>query len=210
MVYFIPKFTIIPIVKLYVKEVNGIENLPKHGACIIAANHSSYMDHMIIGACIISQVNRKFHFLAKKEHFDSFLQRAWHRYMAAIPVDRQKGGEEALAGAIKALKQGKIIAIYPEGTRAFTGKLQRAKTGIARLAILSKAPVLPIGLIGTFEILPKGRYIPKAKRAVLNIGKPMYFEKYYGNPITKRLLREITTKIMKEIAKLSNQKYNFD
>jgi len=90
-----------------------------------------------------------------------------------------------------------------------TGKLQRAKTGIARLAIISKAHVVPIGLIETFEILPKGKYIPKFKRAVMSIGKPMCFPEYYNKKINKKILREVTTRIMKEIAKLSKQKYNF-
>ena len=107
------------------------------------------------------------------------------------------------------MKSGKIIAIHPEGTRTLTGKLQQGKTGIARLALAAKAPVLPIGLIGTFEILPKGKHIPKFKKAAMNIGKLMAFEKYYNKKITKSLLRKITNKIMHEIAKLSNQKYDF-
>lgn len=209
MVYLIPKLAIIPVVKLYVKKVDGLENLPKKGACIIAANHASYMDHMIIGAYIISHLNRKFHFLAKKEHFDNAFKKTWHDYIGAIPLDRQKGGKKALKLAVKALKEGKIIAIHPEGTRSLTGKLQKAKTGVARLALLSKAPVIPIGLIGTFEILPKGKYMPKFKRAVINIGKPMRFPEYYDKKINKRMMIKVTDRIMKEIAKLCRQKYDF-
>ncbi|MEK6828136.1 MAG: lysophospholipid acyltransferase family protein [Nanoarchaeota archaeon] len=207
MVYFITKLTIIPLVKLWVSKVNGIENLPK-GAFIAAANHASYMDHLIIAGYIISHLNRKVHFLAKKEHFDNIFKKAWHTYAGAIPLDRQSGGEETLKWAVKALKDGKIIAIHPEGTRSLTGKLQKAKTGVAKLALLSRAPVVPIGIIGTFEILPKGKYIPKAKKAIMNIGKPMRFPQY--KKINKKILREVTTRIMKEIAKLSKQKYDFD
>lgn len=210
MVHDIPKITIVPIIQLWVKKINGLENVPKKGAFIAAANHASYMDHLIVGSTFIPHLDKKIHYLAKKEHFNNFFERKWHNYVGAIPVDRQQGGGKALKLAITMLNRGEIIAIYPEGTRTLTGKMQRAKTGIARLALLSKAPVLPIGLIGTFEILPKGRYIPKAKRAVMNIGKPMTFEKYYNKPVTKRLLREITGKIMKEIARLSNQEYDFD
>ncbi len=209
MVYLIPKLTIIPIVKLWVKEANGLENLPKKEPFIIAANHVSYMDHMIIGAYVISKLNRKIHFLAKKEHFDKPLERAWHNYIGAIPLNREKGGKKALNLAVKALKNNSIISIYPEGTRTLTGKIQKAKTGVARLALLSKIPVIPIGLIGTFKILPKGKYIPKFKRAVMNIGKQMHFPEYYNKKINKRMLREVTNKIMKEIARLSKQKYNF-
>ncbi|MBI2656242.1 1-acyl-sn-glycerol-3-phosphate acyltransferase [Candidatus Woesearchaeota archaeon] len=210
MVYATTKLTIIPTVKLWVRKVNGLENLPKEGAFIAAANHASYFDHLTIASYLISHLDRKVHFLAKKEHFDNVFKKAWHTYAGAIPIDRQSGGKEALKWAIKALRQGKIIAIHPEGTRSLTGKLQKAKTGIARLAIISKVPVIPIGLIGTFEILPKGRYIPKFKRAVMNIGKPMHFPEHYNKKINKKALTEVTTKIMKEIAKLCHQNYNFN
>ena len=209
MVYSTAKLTIIPTVKLWIKQINGLENLPKQGPFIAAANHASYMDHLIIASCIISNLNRKVHFLAKKEHFDNVFKKAWHNYAGAIPLDRKKGGKTALKWAIKALSEEKIIAIHPEGTRSLTGKLQQAKTGVARLALASKAPVIPIGLIGTFEILPKGKYIPKFKRAVMNIGKPIYFPEYYSKKINKRILRDVTTRIMKEIAKLCKQKYDF-
>ena len=207
MVYFFTKLTIIPVVKLWVSNVNGLENLPKKEAFIAAANHTSYMDHLIIGSYLITHLNKKVHFLAKKEHFDNILKKAWHTHSGAIPIDRQSGGKKALRLAISALKNGKIIAIHPEGTRSLTGKLQRGKTGVARLALLTKAPVVPVGLIGTFEILPKGKYLPKFKRAIMNIGKPMDFREYYNKKISKRILREVTDKVMKEIAKLSYQEY---
>ena len=209
MVYQIPKKTIIPIIKFWVKNVDGLGNLPRNQAFIIAANHASYMDHLIIASYIITHLNKKVHFLAKKEHFSNPLKAAWHNYAGAIPTDRQKGGKKALKWAVNALKHGKIIAIHPEGTRSLTGKLQEAKTGVARLALLTKAPVVPAGLIGTFEILPKGKYLPKLKRASMNIGKPIYFPEYYNKKINKRILKEVTRKIMQEIARLSMQKYSF-
>ena len=200
---------VIPLVKLiWVKEANGLENLPKQGSFIIAANHSSYMDHFVM-SLLVQYLNRKIHFLAKKEHFDNLFKKAWHTYAGAIPIDRETGGKGALRWAVKALKEGKIIGIHPEGTRSLTGKLQKAKTGVAKLALKAKVPVIPIGLIGTFEILPKGKYIPKFKKATMNIGKPMHFNKYYYKPINKKILRELTSKIMKEIAKLCRQEYNF-
>lgn len=210
MVYPISKRIILSAFGLWIREVNGLENVPVKGPFIVSANHASYMDHMFLGKIIIPNLNQKLHFLAKKEHFDNFIERAWHRYGGAIPVDRESGGKKGLKIAIKSLNEGKIIGIYPEGTRTLTGKIQRARTGVARLALMSKVPVLPVGIMGTFEILPKGKYIPKLKKGTVNIGKPIYFEKYYDEPITKKLLRELTTKIMKEIAKLSNQKYEFD
>ncbi len=210
MVYPIGKRVVFPIVKFWIKEIKGIENIPRKNTFILAANHTSYMDHFCLGYVIVPYLNKKLHFLAKKEHFENIFQKIWHTYAGAIPIDRQAGGKEALILAIKALKEGKIIGIYPEGTRSLTGKLQKAKTGVARLALATKVPVVPVGLIGTFEILPKGKHIPKLKKAFINIGKPIYFPEYYGRKIIKRILEEATIKIMKEIAKLSNQKYNFN
>lgn len=209
MVYPIGKRIIPPIVKLlWVKKVNGLGNLPKQGPFIIAANHTSYMDHFVM-SLLISHLDRKIHVLAKKEHFSNIFKKIWHNYIGAIPLDRERGGKETLKWAIKALKEGKIIGVHPEGTRSLTGKLQEAKTGVARLALISRAHVVPIGLIGTFDILPKGKYIPKLKKAVMNIGKPMHFQGYYNKKINKKILREVTNKIMKEIAKLCKQKYNY-
>lgn len=210
MVYPIAKLIIMPIVGLWIKEVKGIENVPKKCPFIIAANHASYMDHFMILCTLIKHLNRKIHYLSKKEHFSNPIKAAWHTWGGAIPLDREAKGTKALIWATKALKKGKIIAIHPEGTRSLTGKLQRGKTGVARLALAAKVPVVPVGLIGTFEILPKGKYIPKLRKARMNIGKPIYFDKYYNRRVTKRLLREITTKIMKDIAKLCRQEYNFE
>lgn len=209
MVYPIGKRIVFPFVRLWIEEIKGLENVPKENGFIIAANHASYLDHYAVGAAMIPLLNKKVHFLSKKEHFDNPLKAAWHTWTGAIPLDRQKGGKEALRFAIKALKQGKIIAIHPEGTRSLDGKLMRGKTGVARLALSAKVPLVPLGLIGTFEILPKGKYMPKFKKAVINIGKPMYFDEYYNKRVTKRLLREVTTKIMKEIAKLCRQEYSY-
>ncbi|MBW2976366.1 1-acyl-sn-glycerol-3-phosphate acyltransferase [Candidatus Woesearchaeota archaeon] len=208
MVYPIAKITISPIVNLWIKEVNGLQNTPK---CpfIIAANHASYMDHFIIISTFVSHLNKKIPFLAKKEHFNNPIKSVWHKWAGAVPIDRQAGGKKALKWAVKALRGGEVIGIHPEGTRTLTGKLQKAKTGVARLALLAKVPVLPVGLIGTFEILPKGKYIPKLRRAVMNIGEPLYFDKYYGKKMTKKLLRKVTNDVMKEISKLCKQKYNF-
>jgi len=209
MVYPIAKIILPPIIDLWVKNTGGLQNIPKKGPFIIAANHESYMDHLIIVKTFVVHLNKKIHSLAKKEHFDNPIKSIWHKWGGAIPIDRQAGGKDALRWAVKALKHGKIIMIHPEGTRSLTGKIQRGKTGVARLALAARVPVVPVGLIGTFEIMPKGKHIPNLKRAEINIGKLMYFGKYYNKKVTKRLLRGMTDEIMKEIAKLSKQKYNF-
>ena len=193
----------------YMKKITGLANIPKDTGFIIAANHASYMDHLIISTIFVNHLNKKVHFLAKKEHFDNWYKKAFHKWADAIPIDRKAGGKDALKWAVRALKKGKVISIHPEGTRSTTGKLLKAKTGIVRLALAAKVPVLPVGLIGTYDILPKGKLIPKLKRAEMHIGKLMYFDEYYGKENDYKVLRSITTKIMKEIAKLSKKKYNF-
>ena len=211
MVYPITKRVIPFLIKPWLGKCTGIENIPKEKGAILAANHSSYLDHLIIGSYIVSRLNKVAYFLAKKEHFDTFFQRQWHRYLKAIPIDREAGGRDALAKAIEHLNKGDLIMIYPEGTRTLTGELSRAKTGVARLALAGHVPVIPIGITNAFKILPKGKKIPKlGLKADLNIGKPLYFDKYYDLEDDKHTLRKITTLIMNEIAKLSNTKYGFD
>ena len=186
---FIVKLVLLP----FTGKVRGIENVPKKGGAIIAANHSSYLDHLIIGCAFVRKAKRPFRTLAKKEHFYSPFERMWHNYLGAIPLDRQAGGEDALHKAAECLRKGELIMIYPEGTRTLTGKMSRAKTGVVRLALEARVPVIPIGLTNTFYILPKGRRIPKfGKKADLNIGKPIHLDSYYSKNADKRLLRKLT------------------
>jgi len=196
----------------YIRKKTGLENIPKDRNFIIAANHASYLDHLLLSSEFQMSLNKRIHFLAKKEHFDNWFKKGFHEWADAIPVDRKAGGKEALRWAISALTEGKIIAIHPEGTRTLNGKLQRARTGIARLALNARVPVLPVGLVGTFEILPKGKLVPKLcfRSIEMHIGNLMNFDEYYKDRADKKTLREVTTKIMKEIAKLCHQKYDFD
>lgn len=188
---------------LWIKKIIGKDNIPKdQKGFIVAANHASYLDHFILGGTIALNTDRMVYFLAKKEHFDTFFQRQWHKFLKAIPIDRQAGGEEGLKHAIKALKEGKIIAIYPEGTRTLTGKLNQPKTGITRLALAAQVPVLPVGIQDTFSILPKGRWFPKFKKTNVKIGKLMYFDKYHNRDIDYKTLKLLSEQIMKNIERL--------
>ena len=210
--WFFTNYFPVPFLNMWIGKVTGLKNIPKDRAFIIAPNHNSYIDHFLIGAILVPLLNKKMCIIAKKEHFSTMMERIWYKcwnkYVSAIPIDRSKG-QDALKAAASYLKNGEMLVLYPEGTRSLTGKIQRGKTGVARLALWTRVPVIPLGIIGTFEILPKGKKIPKFRRATMNIGKPIYFQKYYYKNISKRMLREITNEIMKEIAKLSNQKYNF-
>src|SRR3989338_2585884 len=127
-----------PIIGLWVKKVYGVENIPKEGGFIVSANHASYADHLILSSIFLTRFGKRIYYLAKKEHFETPFQRWWHKQVHAIPIDRETGGKEALKEAIKYLKKGCIIGVYPEGTRTLTGKLQRGKTGAIRLALSAK------------------------------------------------------------------------
>lgn len=213
MTYPISKIVLVPIFKIWIGDVGGLKNIPIGRPFILAPNHSSYIEHMLISSIIVPKLGKKLYFIAKKEHFDGISQKLWHkiwtRHVGYIPIDRSKGGEKALKKAVSYLKKGEVIVVYPEGTRTLTGKIQKGKTGVARLALWAEVPVVPLGIKGTFKILPKGKMIPKLGKASFKFGKPMYFSKYYNKPVTKNRLRTITNSIMTEIAKLSGQKYTF-
>lgn len=203
---------VMPIVSIWIGRVSGLDNLPRNGAFIIAPNHCSYVEHFLLGYLVVPRLGKRLHILAKKEHFESPVQKAWHRiwikYICYIPIDRSRG-QEALKIAEKYLKNDAVLLLYPEGTRSLTGKIQEGKTGAVRLALWSKVPIVPVGIKGTFEILPKGKNIPRLKKADINFGRPICLDKYYNQKITKKLLRTLTTRLMKDIAALSGQKYDF-
>jgi 1-acyl-sn-glycerol-3-phosphate acyltransferase len=210
MVYTIMKYLSTPLLSPFIGEIDFRENLPKKRA-VFCANHASYLDHFLIGGLVARRIESDLHYLAKKEHFDSYLSRKWHEGLKAIPMNRKAGGKEALVSALKALEEGRCIMMYPEGTRTLTGKINQAKLGAARLILTAKVPVVPIGLTNTFDILPKGRTIPRfGKKTDIRVGDAMFFDEYYGREGEKETLRVVTNAIMKEIAKLSKQNYDYD
>jgi 1-acyl-sn-glycerol-3-phosphate acyltransferase len=192
----------------FVKEVIGLENMPKKG-CIVALNHVSYLDPPILGYVLSIKLNNKVHFLAMTELFKPYFSRKLYNYFGAIPIDKTGKDKSWINASEKYLRKNEIIAICPEGGRSRDNKLQKGKTGIMRLALLAKVPIVPIGLIGTFQLFPAGSKMFKIKKIVkINIGKPIYFDKYYKRKKTKKLLRSLTNEVMDKIAKLSGQTYN--
>ena len=193
-----------------INGIKGLDNVPKKGGFIIVANHESYLDPPIIKAMIDKYFKRIVYYLTKKEAYDKFFKKLFFDIVGTISVDRQKGDITALNEAIKTLKEGGIIGIFPEGTRSRDGKLHKGKTGAVRIALAAKYPIIPIGIQGTYELWPPHQKLPKRKKKVIiSIGKPISLEKYYNQRVTKELLREVTDKIiMPEIAKLSNQIYD--
>ncbi len=197
-------------IKIFVKKITNLKSdYPK--PFIIALNHASYLDPPIIGSIFIKKLNIKIHFIGKEELFSSLPSRIFHEAVGTLNLNYSEDkGKSALKTAIKYLKNGKIVGIFPEGIRSPTGKLMKGKVGIAKLVLKARVPVLPIGIKGTNKLLPVTNSIPKFKKeVVLNIGELMYFDKYYTHKFNKKTLRVITDKIMKDISKLSNQKYNY-
>ena len=181
--------------KLFIKEIHGISNMPKEGGFIIAANHTSYLDIPVIYSALLNKNKRYIRFIAKKELLKDALFRIFillleYKPNKLIIIDKENP-EKALNEARIALKNKEVVGIYPEGGRSHDGNLTKGKTGVARLALLAKAPVVPLGISGTFELMPSDKSLPKIKKIVkLNIGKPMYFKEYYGKKTNKKIRSE--------------------
>lgn len=198
---------------LFIKEVKGIENLPE-SRYILASNHASYIDIPVIETILLEYRNKWARFIARKDLMNDTYFRIATFLMEkednrVIRVDRNKGLEqESFQEVYRALGIGHIIAIFPEGGRSRDGKIRQGKTGMVRIALKSQVPIVPVGIHGTFDLMPKGSIMPKFKKnIVVNIGKPVYFGNYYKREIKKQILRKLTDKIMIEIAKLSDQRY---
>jgi 1-acyl-sn-glycerol-3-phosphate acyltransferase len=188
-----------------------VRNVPRRGPVILASNHLSFSDHFF-GPL---PVPRKVIFLAKAEYFTGrglkgLLTKAFFAGVGQIPIDRTGGeaSERALTTGLRVLAQGKVLGIYPEGTRSPDGRLYRGKTGVARLAIESGAPVVPCAMINTFEFQPPGVLMPNFRiRPGVKFGEPLYFSRYRGQETDRQVLREVTDEIMRAIGKLSGQEY---
>jgi len=188
-------------------KVKGLRNVPGKGPVIIASNHLSFSDSIFMPLV----VPRKVTFLAKSEYFTSpgakgLLKKVTFKALGQVPVDRSGGrrSEAALITGLHVLAQGKCLGIYPEGTRSPDGRLYKGRTGIARLAIESGAPVIPVAMSNTDKIQPTGKLIPNLHRVGMIFGEPMYFE---GDSTDLQYLRKVTDQIVAEIAHMSGQEY---
>jgi 1-acyl-sn-glycerol-3-phosphate acyltransferase len=188
-------------------KVKGLRNVPASGPLILASNHLSFSDSIFMPLV----VPRKVTFLAKSEYFTSpgpkgLLKKLTFIALGQVPVDRSGGrrSEAALITGLQVLSEGKCLGIYPEGTRSPDGRLYKGRTGIARLAIESGAPVIPVAMFNTEKIQPTGQVIPNIQRVGMTFGEPMYFE---GDSTDLAYLRVVTDQIMNRIQELSGQEY---
>jgi 1-acyl-sn-glycerol-3-phosphate acyltransferase len=208
MSYWILKYLLLgPILRLvYRPRATGLENVPETGPAILASNHLSFIDSLFIPLLL----KRRVVFLGKSEYFDSWRTRWFVRSVGVIPVRREGGAaaDAAIRAGIKALREGHLVALYPEGTRSPDGRLYRGKTGVARMALEAQAPVIPVCGKGTERVMPIGARLPRlVGRVELTYGAPLRFERYHDRSRDRFVLRSVTDEIMYEIMMLSDQEY---
>ena len=204
-----------PIVKkLLIKEVKGWENIPK-GNFILAANHQSHLDEIATAYLCLP---RRFHFIGQVDSFKGLSRifiYIFYFIVGVIPIDRksEESRKRVIKEAIKVLKKGDILIIYPEGTRTRTGEMGEGKFGVARIFLETGVPILPVAVEGTFELMPPGKK-PKIKKVVkINIGKPLHFKEElerirkagWNSEENKEILVKITNKLMRDIASLKSE-----
>lgn len=189
--------------KIFVYEVNNIKNLPEEGGYLITSNHNSHIDPLLIASIICKYRNRQVFYIGKKDALKNPIFLLFYKLYSVIPIDLNKKDTKVLKIASSVLKKGEIVGIFPEGSRSPDGKLQKGKTGAVRLALWNKVPIVPVGIIGTFDLWPLTKKIPKIKRCVkIDIGKPIYLTNYYNKKINRYILRKITNQVMKNIGEL--------
>ncbi|MEA2507730.1 MAG: 1-acyl-sn-glycerol-3-phosphate acyltransferase [Actinomycetota bacterium] len=190
----------------YDLRVEGLDNVPRKGPAIIAANHLSFLDSFFIPLMI---KRRKVTYLAKADYFNSWKTAWFFRMVGQIPIERDDKSQarEALDAGVEVLKAGKLLGIYPEGTRSPDGKLYRGRTGVARIALAAGVPVVPCGLSGTEEIMPKNAKRPHLRHVtiVVRFGEPLEFSAHAGKERDRNVLRGVTDEVMNAIVQLSGQ-----
>jgi 1-acyl-sn-glycerol-3-phosphate acyltransferase len=212
LLYWLLKYVVLgPWLRLIFRpQVEGAENVPETGSAIIASNHLSFSDSIFMPL----MVRRMVTFVAKAEYFTGkglkgFLIRMFFVGAGTIPVDRSGGraAQAAIDTGLRILREGRLFGIYPEGTRSPDGRLHRGKTGVARLALESGAPVIPVAMLNADEIQPPGKIIPRVKRVRIRFGRPLDFSRYQGMAGDRFIERAVTDEIMYELMTLSGREY---
>jgi 1-acyl-sn-glycerol-3-phosphate acyltransferase len=193
---------------IYRPVVEGRDNVPRQGPVILASNHLSFIDSMVIPLV----APRTVAFLAKSEYWTGtgvggWLSRSFFTAISAVPVERgtHRAAQASLDASLAVLNQGLAFGIYPEGKRSLDGRLYRGRTGVAWLALTSGAVVVPVALEGTENIQPVGKRLPRIRRVTIRFGEPLDFSDRRDIRPVAPVRRAVTDEIMDAIAALSGQ-----
>nr|WP_155049076.1 lysophospholipid acyltransferase family protein [Microbacterium sp. ZXX196] len=190
--------------------ITGADHIPSQGAAILTSNHLSVMDSIFLPLMI----DRPMSFLAKAEYFTGRGLKGWAtkwfmKGTGQIPIDRSGGSasEAALNTALQVIGRGDLLGIYPEGTRSPDGRLYKGRTGLARMALVAKVPVIPVVMVDTDTMMPIGATVPRIMRVGMIIGEPLDFSRYEGLEDDRFVLRSVTDEIMVALQQLGGQEY---
>jgi 1-acyl-sn-glycerol-3-phosphate acyltransferase len=191
-------------------KVEGLEHIPSSGPVILASNHLAVADSFYLPL----MVRRRITFLAKSEYFtgtglSGWFNRWFYSSTGQVPIDRTDAdsAQAALDTAQRLLEQGKVLGMYPEGTRSPDGRLYKGKTGLARLALETQVPVIPVAMIGTDTVNPPGSKMWRFGRVTVRLGKPMDFSRFDGLAGNRFIERAVIDEVMYELMELSGQEY---
>jgi 1-acyl-sn-glycerol-3-phosphate acyltransferase len=213
MFYWLMKYVVIgPLVKAVFRPwIVGRERVPASGAAILASNHLSFADSIFLPLLL----DRPMSFLAKSDYFTGRGLKGWATKVfmkgtGQIPIDRSggKASEASLNTGLQILGRGDLLGIYPEGTRSPDGRLYRGRTGLARMALEAKVPVIPVVMVDTDVVMPIGHSIPRIGRVGVLIGEPLDFSRYEGMENDRYILRSVTDEIMVALQRLGAQEYD--
>ncbi|MBL8925636.1 MAG: 1-acyl-sn-glycerol-3-phosphate acyltransferase [Pseudonocardia sp.] len=212
MLYWWSKYVLLgPLMRLLARPtIEGLEHIPQRGAAILAGNHLAVADSFLLPLL----VRRRITFLAKREYFTQpgfvgRLKKIFFTGVGQVPVDRASGSgaQAALDTAVRLLGEGRLLGIYPEGTRSPDGRLYKGKTGVARMALEAAVPVIPVAMIGTEKLNPIGSRMWRPHHVHVRIGEPLDFSRYAGMAGDRFIERSMTDEIMYTLMELSGQTY---
>ena len=213
MFYWLMKYIVLgPLLRAIFRPwIVGRTNVPVEGAAVLASNHLSFIDSLFLPLMI----DRPMSFLAKSDYFTGKGLKGWATRMfmkgtGQIPIERNVGraSEASLNTGLQVLGRGELLGIYPEGTRSPDGRLYRGRTGLARMVLEARVPVIPVVMVDTDTVMPIGRRLPRIGRVGIVIGEPLDFSRFEGMEGDRYILRSVTDEIMVALQRLGEQTYH--
>jgi 1-acyl-sn-glycerol-3-phosphate acyltransferase len=210
--YWLVKFVLLgPLLRAWCRPtIEGAENIPEHGGALVASNHLAVVDSFFLPLL----VPRRIFFMAKREYFTQpgfvgWCKKQFFTAVGQVPVDRGSGSaaRAALDTCNRLLGEERLVGIYPEGTRSPDGRLFKGKTGVARMALESEVPVIPVAMFGTDKVNPIGSRVWRPHKVRIKIGEPIDFSRYYGMASDRFIQRSMTDEIMYALMELSGSEY---